>query len=431
MGSEGRNHTLTLHLETTKDELDFSHLDLTSLSFYLGDEVYTSNTLLLWLLQHVKEIVLFSHDDKQSVKISAQHIEPMGFDEPLTRYNEAGFSAFVLLQELLFMTEKFHFIKLNGLEPTAAFKSRSMDIKFIFDKELPKDCLPNIHHFCFFATPVINLFPAQAEPILLDHQRDHYRIFVDRSNIRAHNIISVAKVKAHNSDGGRRMLKNYHSFERFEFLQGNGDFYAIANKQDSQGEHYKEIAFYSHNRSKETISIDVLCSNGSMPASLGRGDISEYTEHKDIITSNITLPTPIWHARTNAQTISHLVTTLSLSYQSIIYRNNFLSTLNAYASVFEENPPMLTALSNALQDIQSSTIYRTSGLMTQRGILARMYIDDSRFYCLGEVYKIGLVFSHFFASFASINSLRELEIVCVASKCHFTYPIISGNKATI
>ena len=51
--------------------------------------------------------------------------------------------------------------------------------------------------------------------------------------------------------------------------------------------------------------------------------------------------------------------------------------------------------------------YKINGFITQRGTLIALYIEDSKFYCVGEVYKIGLVFSRFFASFAPINSFCE------------------------
>ena len=132
-----------------------------------------------------------------------------------------------------------------------------MTVKFIFKKELPKDTLPKANQFSLFSTPIVNLFSTQAEPILTDHTRNGYRIFIDRAHLNAYSVIQVLKVKAHNSDSGRRILKNYNSFERFEFVDKGNDFYAISNKQDANGEHYKEITIYSNQSRRETLSIDV------------------------------------------------------------------------------------------------------------------------------------------------------------------------------
>ena len=68
-------------------------------------------------------------------------------------------------------------------------------------------------------------------------------------------MIQVLKVKAHNTNAGRRVLKNYNNFERFSFLENDGDFYAIANKIDSQEQHYKEISFIQNNMSKKLFLL--------------------------------------------------------------------------------------------------------------------------------------------------------------------------------
>ena len=88
-----------------------------------------------------------------------------------------------------------------------------------------------------------------------------------------------------------------------------------------------------------------------------------------------------------------------------------------------------TILSDALLDFHAQTIYKINGFITQRGTLVTMHIEDSKFYCVGEVYKIGLVFAQFFASFAPINSFCELCIICTTSQMTFNYPATQGNKA--
>lgn len=433
INSEGKYNALTIDIETTKENLNISDIQMDCMNIYLGNDVYTSNTLLLWLLQYVQDIVIIAYDIKEQVKIPITSIQSIGFSKNenlLNNNDDIGFSSFALLQELLLIPEKFNFIRLNNLGITKQFDVSRIGIKFIFNKDIPKDCLPRISHFSLFATPIINLFPMQAEPILLDHSRDGYRIFVDRSNMQAYSVIQVLKVKAHSSDMGRRVLKNYYSFDRFAFIDNSGDFYSLANKVDSNGEYYKEISFYSTKENKETISIDILCSNNNLPSSLKLGDINEVIGYKDILTNNLTLPTSIKNININNSTAWNLVSTLSFSYQTMLIKESFLSIVHTYLSIFESyDTYFFSNLSDALLDIKPEAIYRIDGFITRRGIQSIMYIDDSKFYCIGEVYKLGLVFSHFFASFASINSFCELRIVCTVSNITFTFPMVYGNKA--
>ncbi len=246
---------------------------------------------------------------------------------------------------------------------------------------------------------------------------------------QAYCVIQILKVKAHSSDTGRRVFKNYYSFERFEFLNKSNDFYALANKVDAHGQHYKEISFYTKHHRKETISMDVLCSNNNIPAQLKLHDINEILDYKSVTTENITLPTPIKHIDMDSDMMWNLVVILSFNYQNITKKESLLSLLHIFGFTFDsQDKHFLTNLSDAIINIQSQPTYKVHGCITRRGILVTISMDETKFYCLGEVYKIGLIFSHLFASFAAINSFCELNIICVLSNTTFTYPVQFGNK---
>lgn len=430
VGSEGKHSTLTFDIALSKEGISFSDIALDCLTLYLGNEVYTANTLLLWLTQYLKDIVLVSYDENKQYTLAPQSLQHIGLHntQSLLHNDDIGFSSFALLQELLLMPEKFHFINLRNLECTQTLQTTKIGLKFIFNKELPKDCIPQPRNFSLAATPIINLFHTQAEPILLDHSRNGYRIFVDRANNTSYCVIQVLKVKAHNTNAGRRVLKNYNNFERFSFLENDGDFYAIANKIDSQEQHYKEISFYTKQHVKEIVSIDVLCSNNNLPTGLKLGDINQVPDYKDLSTSNLCIPTSIKHISIDDTVSWDLISTLCFNYQTMLDRASFLSVIRIYSAMLSSQN-FFTILSDALLDFHAQTIYKINGFITQRGTLVTMHIEDSRFYCVGEVYKIGLVFAQFFASFAPINSFCELCIICTTSQMTFNYPATQGNKA--
>ena len=432
VGSEGKYSALTLDIELSRSDMTFSDIALDCLTLYLGNEVYTANTLLLWLTQYLKHIILIAYDSNEQYNVPLQSLQHIGLqnNESLLHNDDIGFSSFALLQELLLMPEKFHFLKLQNLELTQTLQTKKIGIKFVFDKELPKDCLPKPKNFSLCASPIINLFPMQAEPILLDHSRNGYRIFVDRAHSSSYSVIQVLRVKAHSTDKGRRVLKNYNSFERFAFLENNEDFYALTNKTDSQGEHYKEITFYTKRPSKETISIDALCSNNNLPATLKLGDINQIPDYKDIITYNLSIPTKIRYRNIDSNISWDLVSTLCFSYQTMLNKESFLSVIRTYSTILSSQD-FFAIFSDALLDLQAQTTYKINGFITQRGTLIALYIEDSKFYCVGEVYKIGFVFSRFFASFAPINSFCETRIVCVSSNMTFNYPATQGDKAVM
>ena len=111
--------------------------------------------------------------------------------------------------------------------------------------------------------------------------------------LESYEIIQVKQVKAHNSNGERRILKNYDSFERFGFLQEEKEeFYSISNRTNSKGETYKEIEFFSKTSYEETITIDTICCNKNLPSKLKIGDINS-CDVKSVKTKNVKTPSII------------------------------------------------------------------------------------------------------------------------------------------
>lgn len=424
------DYVLNLELNITKDEARLSDIDMNRINLYLGNDVYMSSTLVMWMKTYLKKIIVFCSDSDETFNIPTSSIEVMGLSDKLLDYEDFGFEAFALLQELFFMPYKFNFIMIKNLDMLKSSGSRNFTIKFVFDRDLPNGYIPRIEHFSLFSTPIINLFEMSAEPILNNNKKNGHRIFLDRAKIDAYDIVQVTKVVAHNSDTGRRVLKNYKSFERFNFFNGENidDFYSLSDRTDGDSNLFKEISFFSNSQKEQTVTVETLCCNGNLPSELKISDINDFPAQPEINTKNITVPTSMQKVAIDGNLLWRLVSILSFSYQTILEKKSFLAVLDAFS--FGDSP-ISKILASSLQDIKTKSIYRIDGHMTKKGTLCIFYIDESKFYSIGEVYIAGLVLSKFLSSFASINSFCELKVKCVQSKITIDYPLYSGNKALL
>ena len=424
------DYVLNLELNITKDEARLSDIDMNRINLYLGNDVYMSSTLVMWMKTYLKKIIVFCSDSDETFNIPTSSIEVMGLSDKLLDYEDFGFEAFALLQELFFMPYKFNFIMIKNLDMLKSSGSRNFTIKFVFDRDFPNGYIPRIEHFSLFSTPIINLFEMSAEPILNNNKKNGHRIFLDRAKIDAYDIVQVTKVVAHNSDTGRRVLKNYKSFERFNFFNGENidDFYSLSDKTDGDSNLFKEISFFSNSQKEQTVTVETLCCNGNLPSELKISDINDFPAQPEINTKNITVPTSMQKVAIDGNLLWRLVSILSFSYQTILEKKSFLAVLDAFS--FGDSP-ISKILASSLQDIKTKSIYRIDGHMTKKGTLCIFYIDESKFYSIGEVYIAGLVLSKFLSSFASINSFCELKVKCVQSKITIDYPLYSGNKALL
>lgn len=431
MSNNRADYVLNLEIAVSKEGLNLSHLQMDELSLYLGSDAYMSSTLLMWIKTYLKELVLFCPDSGEEFKLAPTCVSELGLDEKLIDYDDLGFDAFGVLQELFFAPFKFNFIAIKNLNVLKNVSTKSFVIKFIFEKDLPNGYIPRNEYFSLSATPVVNVFNMSAEPILNNHKRNGYRIFLDRNNINSYEIVQVLKVIAHSSDTGRRVLKNYKSFERFKFLndEQNGEFYSLSDKTDASLNSYKEISFFSGSGNTETITIDTLCCNGNLSSKLKISDINEISNFKEVTTKNITVPTAMQKISVDGNLLWKLVSILSFSYQTLLDKNSFLAVLDAFS--FDKDKGIAQILTNAITDIRSKSIYRISEAMSKKGTLCIFYIDEGKFYSLGEVYVSGLALSKFLSSFASVNSFCEVKVKCVNSGIVINYPMSNGKKALI
>ncbi|EFO8835022.1 type VI secretion system baseplate subunit TssF, partial [Campylobacter jejuni] len=326
----------------------------------------------------------------------------------------------------------FNFLRINGLDILNNCQGKTVNIEFKFSKPFPANCIFRKELLSLSMTPIINIFTKSAEPLINNHKKDSYRIFVDRSQPKAYEIIQTLQVKAHNSEGGKRLLKNYKSFERFEFLKDNQkDFYSVNTKKNSKGEVFSEISFFSSYIMDETISIDLLCSNGDLPSKLKIGDINT-CDLKGVDTKNVEIPSETRRCSVDGNLLWKLVSVLSFSYQTILSKKAFFGVLESYSFLDNQsNWKIYKLLQESIIDIQSKSTYLIDENITKKGTLAIFSIKDSKFYTLGEVYLLGLIISKFLASFASINSFCELKIRCLDSKEILHYPASFGKKALI
>lgn len=424
------DYVLKLELSITKDEISLSDIGLNRINLYLGNDVYMSSTLVMWMKTYLKKIIVFCSDSGETFNLPASSLEVLGLDDKLLDYEDFGFEAFALLQELFFMPYKFNFISIKDLDILKSSGSRNFTIEFVFDRSLPNGYFPRVEHFSLSSTPAINLFDMSAEPILNNNNKNGYRIFLDRAKIDAYDIVQVTKVVAHSSDTGRRVLKNYKSFERFNFFNGENidDFYSLGDKLDGNLNSYKEISFFSSSQKDQTVTVETLCCNGNLPSKLKISEINDFPAYPEINTRNITVPTSMQKVAIDGNLLWRLVSILSFSYQTILEKKSFLAVLDAFS--FGDSL-VSKILASSLQDIKTKSIYRIDGRMTKKGTLCIFYMDESKFYSIGEVYIAGLVLSKFLASFASINSFCELKVKCTQSKITIDYPLHSGNKALL
>ncbi|MCK5096497.1 MAG: type VI secretion system baseplate subunit TssF, partial [Desulfobacteraceae bacterium] len=293
------------------------------------------------------------------------------------------------------------------------------------------------NNFSLFCVPVINNFPHEAEPVLVDHTKERNRIRPSSSTGSGYQIYSVDRVKGF-VQGSVKPVE-YFPMDHFSSETKDKSFYKAVKSISpitDLSEVYLSLA-YSQERTdfgRETLSIDLTCTNGSEPEALMPGDICEHTSNSPELLDfvNITAPTSNVEPPLEGDTLWRMLSHMSLNLLSIKDADSFKKLLQLY--IFPESRDKGTVSANLkrIQGISEFSIENEDRLirgMVVRGEKISITVSKDNFASMGDVVIFGSVIDEFFSRYSSINSYVRLCINEAISGESFTWMPRIGNKS--
>ncbi|OQY29373.1 MAG: hypothetical protein B6244_03945 [Candidatus Cloacimonetes bacterium 4572_55] len=421
---------------------NFDKLRLNPLRLHFTADRSVSSTMLLFFIHHlVKANVMVSEKEEPSqtiLTLRKKDIQPGGFgsdqDDPsqnegLLPYSDHSFSGFRYLQEYFSFREKFWCIDIHGLDQLRPPKGcDQFQIVFFFDREYPNSQSFGRNDIRLHCTPIVNLFHSPTDPINLDHKLSQYRIS-PRSRSRDHiEIYRTEKVSGFDRTTGKRYeYLPFFSFETHHRLsQGNKKqrYFTTAIERSPSGRYDTFISLFGFDYTdvkSETISLDALCTNGSLPSEyLGPGRIQHPgPDFPNLVTfSNLTKPTrdyhpPLYKEKGGYQdTIKNyfwqLISHLSLNFMTLAHPDAMVSLLKLYDWVKSgDNQRCIESVTR----VSWKPVDRIHRGTVIRGVEVTVNVKEDHFAEEGDLFLFGLVLSHFFSLYATVNSFVRLKIV--------------------
>ncbi len=284
-------YALRVELRSTPDA-PLPKVGIDRLRFHLFGE--SSLTHILYELLCSKLIRIVVRDPSPlsktpPVTLPASSLRPVGFaeEEGVLPYPRRSFIGYRLLAEYFTMPEKFLFVDLTGLETvwSAGFKN---SVEFVFllsgagneDRRQRLEIGVSPQTFRLGSTPVVNLFPQTAEPILLDQHKYEYQVVPDVRRAAATEVFSVDQVAS--TDGSTRQTVPYAPFYSYRHTAGknSSECFWIANRRDANRleDEGSDIYLSLVDRSMrpvfpdaDTLTVRTTCTNRNLPARLPFG----------------------------------------------------------------------------------------------------------------------------------------------------------------
>ena len=410
------------------------------LRVYIGGD-YQGAVDTFFILNHFLNSVALIDTQGNEVSAGGAAITPVGFDDDfkLLDYPSNSFPAYRLIQEYFLLKEKFLFLDVSGLGSyLAQFGGNSFTLR-LYLEELPMQ-LPKLssERFVLHATPAVNLFAHEAESFLNDYRRSEYLLRPMRNTSNQYHIYSVDKVTGKN----RKMARttDYAPMGFFNPDQNNSPVYQTLARTSESGDVSTFISFSypgEHQlEDRESITVELTCTNGEHPAKLKTGDIQKKTSSTSELVdfTNIIAPSENQEVPTGRSVQWRLLSHLAINYLSLADADNLKSLLELYIFSGHSGSKQDIANRKRINSISAVSVKpcdRLVGGIPLRGQAVQVSVDAASFASIGDMYLFGMLLDRLMASFASLNCFTEFSLIDSATNEVYRWPIRAGDRPLI
>lgn len=426
-----------IRLDLALQGLPLSQWRPKSLRLFLGGDQATASELYLLLSRHVSRIILTPRDGGADCVLSANCLRQAGFieGEELLSYPSQAFPGYRLLQEYFSTPQKFLCFDLDGWEQ---WRQRGEGSDFTVSFELESLSIGpqriRSENFILHAVPAINLFAHDGDPVVVNHRSSRYPIRPSGPNPVHCQIFSVDRVTGYTRASGHQ--RDYLPFELFGGDINSDPIYHLQLAQSRQHGGYD--VHIGLNVSREvtaaegvSLSIDLTCTNGSLPEKLRVGDIREPLAAlpDGVSACNITSINPGQNPPMGSGLLRQLTSHLYLNHLSLERVDHLKALLELY--VFPgKNGAAGAANLKRIAGIESMTAaageQRINGIV-MRGRHLSIRVRQDHFAGAGDMYLFGCVLDQFLGRSAAMNCYTRLELVETLRGGIWQWPPRLGN----
>lgn len=450
----GAGGVLKLSLQTFNEEILFSDLKPEKLRLYLKGQPQHINPLYEMLLNNCHNLVISgSEADTQPVFLNKDAIKQVGFskDEGMLPYPPSSFMGYRLLTEYFTFPEKFMFIDITGLaDKITDNMANQMDVYIYLDSS-DVELEHNIDESTFMlgCSPVVNLFPHQADPIKLDHTRLEYQVIADARRPVGYEVYSIDKVTASTSSGKNTEYLPFYGV-RHEHQDTDNHAFWFASRRPAKHGYYQrddgsdvflnlvDLQFNPNIPEDRTLSVKTTCSNRDQPSRLPYTVDQPKLQCVDsappcsrircLTQPSQTVRPPL---RNNARW--RLISHLNLNHLSLTGRDQATESLREILRLYDFRESSVTrALISSIMNVRTRPIsapLTIDGRATLcRGIEVEIQLDDTQL-TGSSTYLFASVLEHFFGLYCSVNSFTRVLIKVKSKEGYFKKcPPRAGEK---
>ncbi|HZA13708.1 MAG TPA: type VI secretion system baseplate subunit TssF, partial [Myxococcaceae bacterium] len=392
-------------------------------TLYLHGDYPQASTVLLWLARHCTGITVRSSEGIAPVRLPPSHLRFVGADpeRALLPWPTRALEGFRSIQELFLSVEKFLFVSVEKLQQAAGAAGERFEMAFELDRpppisgRLPKDI------FRLHCAPVVNLFSSSADPVatrLVGQEHLVRASGLDPQHMEVYSVDGVTGLRA-----GRGERRRYAPYTAFAHARGEEAtaFYRIRRARSVLDDGMDVFLSFEAPREvpagleEETLSIELTCTNRSLPTRLQVGDVSVPTPSSPsaVRFKNITAVRQPVRPPLGTELHWRLLSHLALNQRSLMDAEALRAVMALYN--FDTSADLPTSRANALRigsvrSVRAEPATTYAGGAPVRGTRVRVEVDEAGFAGPGDIFLFGSALDELLAHHVSLNAFSELRV---------------------
>lgn len=438
--SETTTGRRAIELTLTASGMSLSAWSIENLRLHIGGD-YQGAVDTFYVLNHFVDAMALVDGRGNEIIGHEMSVVPVGFDEDfkLLDYPSNSFPAYRVIQEYFLLKEKLLFLDVQRFgEYLDQLGGSSCTLRFYL-RELPMQ-MPKLskERFVLHATPAINLFKHRAESFVNDYRRSEYLLRPMRNMQHQYEIYAIDQVTGNNRKMARK--SEYTQMGLFDPDKNTKPVFQTYTRPDESGRVDYYIGF-SYPQSygledKESVQVELTCSNGRHTEKLKAGDITRKTSSTSELVdfTNIIAPSDSQQAPSGHAVLWRLLSHLAINYLSLADVDNLKSLLELY--IFSTHGANRQEVANrkridAITAVEVTPCDRLVGSISMRGQSIKVTVDAHQFTSSGDMYLFGMLLDRLMASFASLNCFTEFSLADSGSDEVYQWPIRAGDRLLI
>ena len=285
----GATSSLSLTIEAGAGAPALAQCDLASLRVFIDGEPSFCAALRDALFMRCVKAYVELDNSRHWIALPTLPVSPAGFgeNESLIPYPARSHPAYRLLTEYFCFPEKFNFFDIDlaaicAVLPVGATKvTLHLALAGVRHDSNNARMLGTLtaNNVLLGCTPVVNLFSQHGEPIRLSHTTDSYPVLADGRRASAYDVYSIDSVKLVRQTPQGESVVDFHPFHGLRHGQTpekNGHYWVLRRNQaiatSSPGFETAisivDIDFDPAAIETDTLSLEITCTNGDLPAQL-------------------------------------------------------------------------------------------------------------------------------------------------------------------